>query len=199
MAGRQDKGVSGAAARSVRTLIHIKCSDRAMAQLARTELVRKKPMGIAITLAQYLVDRDVAYDLVPHPHTETALASAAASGLPVDSVVKAVVLKGADGFMLASLPASRQIKFDELRRVLGTGVDIAGEEQIETLFPDCEPGSVPALGAAYGLDVVVDDSLARQQDLYLEGGDHAHLVRISGTSFRKLMEDAQHGRFTGRA
>jgi Ala-tRNA(Pro) deacylase len=170
-----------------------------MAQLARTELVRKKPMGIAITLAQYLVDRDVAYELVPHPHTETALASAAASGLPADSVVKAVVLKGANGFMLALLPASRHIEFDDLRRALGTGVDIAGEEQVETLFPDCEPGSIPALGAAYGLGVVVDDSLARQQDLYLEGGDHAHLVHISGTDFRKLMEGAHHGRFTGRA
>jgi Ala-tRNA(Pro) deacylase len=156
-------------------------------------------MGIAIALAQYLLDRDVAYELVPHTHAETALASAAASRLPADNVIKAVVLKGADGFMLALLPASRHIELDELRQVLGAGVDIAGEEQIETLFPDCEPGSVPALGAAYGIGVVVDDSLARQQDLYFEGGDHAHLVHISGTSFRRLMEGAQHGRFTGRA
>jgi Ala-tRNA(Pro) deacylase len=111
------------------------------------------------------------------------LASAAASGLPADSVVKAVVLKRTDGFVLALLPASRHIKFDELRQVLGTGVDIAGEEQIETLFPDCEPGSVPALGAAYGLDAVVDDNLARQEDLYFEGGDHAHLVHVSRTAF----------------
>jgi Ala-tRNA(Pro) deacylase len=128
-------------------------------------------MGIAITLAQYLLDRDVTYELVPHPHTETALASAAASGLPADSIVKAVVLKGGDGFMLALLPASCHIQFDELRRLLGNNVDIASEEQVETLFLDCEPGSVPALGAAYGLDVVVDDSLAQQSDLYLEGGD----------------------------
>ena len=125
--------------------------------------------------------------------------SQAASGLPADSVVKAVVLKRTDGFVLALLPASRHIKFDELRQALGTGVDIAREEQIETLFPDCEPGSVPALGAAYGLDVVADDSLARQEDLYFEGGDHAHLIHVSGSSFRKLMEGAQHGRFTGRA
>jgi Ala-tRNA(Pro) deacylase len=46
---------------------------------------------------------------------------------------------------------------------------------------------------------VVDDSLAEQPDLYLEGGDHAHLVHVSGTSFRKLVQDARHGRFTGRA
>jgi Ala-tRNA(Pro) deacylase len=158
-----------------------------------------KPMRIAITLAQYLFDHGAAYELVPHLRTETALASAAASGLLADRIVKAVVVKGADGFKLALLPASRHIKFEDLRHVLGTDVDIANEEQIEALFVDCEPGSVPALGAAYGLDVVVDDSLAGQPDLYLEGGDHAHLVRITGTNFQKLTEGAQHGRFTGRA
>lgn len=108
-------------------------------------------MGIAVTLAQYLLDRNVAYELVPHPHTETASASVAASGVPAESVVKAVVLTGRDGFMVALLPALRHIQFDELRRMLGDDVNMASEEQIETLFLDCQPGSVPAIGAAYGL------------------------------------------------
>jgi Ala-tRNA(Pro) deacylase len=154
-------------------------------------------MGIAITLAQYLIDGGIEYDLVPHPHTQTASASAVASHVLADGFAKAVVLKGGDGFMLAVLPASRHIQFDELRRLLGTEVDMANEEQIETLFIDCEPGSVPALGAAYGLNVVVDDSLAQQPDIYFEGGDHANLVHVSGTSFQKLMTDARHGRFAG--
>jgi hypothetical protein len=46
-------------------------------------------MGIAIGLAQYLVDPDVAYDLVPHPRTESASASAAASRVPADRLAKA--------------------------------------------------------------------------------------------------------------
>ena len=50
---------------------------------------------------------------------------------------------------------------------------MANEEQIETLFIDCEPGAVPALGAAYGLKVIVDDSLAKEPEVFLEGGDHA--------------------------
>jgi Ala-tRNA(Pro) deacylase len=156
-------------------------------------------MGIAITLAQYLVDRGIAYDLVPHPHTVTASASATASRVAADSLAKAVVLKGGDGFMLAVLPASRHIQFEELRQLLGSKVDMASEEQIEPLFLDCEPGAVPALGTAYGLNVVVDDSLAQQPDVYFEGGDHANLVHISGMSFQKLMADARHGRFTEHA
>jgi hypothetical protein len=39
----------------------------------------RQTMGIAITLAQYLGDRGVAYDLVPHPRTVTTSTSAAAS------------------------------------------------------------------------------------------------------------------------
>jgi Ala-tRNA(Pro) deacylase len=153
-------------------------------------------MGIPVTVAEYLLDHQIAYDLVLHPHTETARASAVASGISADSVVKAVVVKGSDGFKLAVLPASRHIKFERLRQMLGDEVNLAGEEQAETLFVDCEPGSVPAFGAAYGLDVVVDDSLAKQPDLYVEGGDHANLIHLSSSNFQTLMQGARHGHFT---
>ena len=156
-------------------------------------------MGIAITLAQYLMERGVPYDVIEHPHTETASQSATASAIPPDRIAKAVVLKGGDGFMLAVLPASRHIQFGELRKELGHDVDIAKEEQIETLFVDCESGAVPALGSAYGLVMIVDDSLASQPEMYFEGGDHCSLVHISGPAFWELLGDARHSRFTGPA
>lgn len=153
-------------------------------------------MGIAITLAQYLIERGVPYDLIEHAHTETASRSATESRVPPDRIAKAVVLTGGDGFLLAVLPASRHIQFTALREQLGRDVDIAKEEQIETLFIDCESGAVPALGGAYGLKVVVDDSLANQPEMYLEGGDHRSLVHISGPAFRELLADAQYAQFT---
>ncbi len=152
-------------------------------------------MGITTTLALYLADQGVAYDLVPHPRTAPAVIPAVAA----DSVAQAVVLRGGDGFMLAVLPASRHLEFEELRHLIGSDVDIAGAEQVETLFLDCEWDSVPALGAAYGLAVVVDDSLTQQSEIYIEGGDHASLVHISGESFQKLLASARHGRFSGTA
>jgi Ala-tRNA(Pro) deacylase len=103
-----------------------------------------------------------AYGLVKHPRTETASASAQASHLPAHRLAKAVVLKGADGFLLVVLPASRHIKFGELRELLGRHVDMANEEQIETLFVDCV----------------------------------AQMSRKQAMSFRRLLADAPHGRFT---
>jgi Ala-tRNA(Pro) deacylase len=153
-------------------------------------------MGIAITLARYLAERGVKYEVVEHSHTVTALESARTSHISLDRLAKAVVLKGDDGFLVAVLPASEHIEFSRLCKQIGADVDMANEEQIESLFHDCEPGAVPALGAAYGLKVVVDDSLASEPDIYLEGGDHASLVHVSGSAFRELMADARHARFT---
>ena len=153
-------------------------------------------MGIAITLAQYLTEPGVKYDVVEHPHMATASESARTSHISLNRLAKAVVLKGEDGFMLAVLPASGHIPFDQLRKLLGADVDMASEEQIETLFLDCEPGAVPALGAAYGLKVIVDDSLSSEPEIYLEGGDHASLVHMSGNAFQELLADARHARFT---
>lgn len=106
-------------------------------------------MGIAITLAQYLAERGVKYDVVEHPHAVTASESAKTSHISLNRLAKAVVLKGKDGFLLAVLPASGHIQFRQLCKQLGADVDMASEEQIETLFLDCEPGAVPALGAAH--------------------------------------------------
>jgi len=154
-------------------------------------------MGISIALAQYLAEHDVPYDVVEHAHSGTASQSAGASHIPPDRIAKAVVLKAGHGFILAVLPASRHIQFAELRKQLGEDVDLANEEQIETLFLDCESGAVPALGAAYGLKVIVDGSLADQPEMYLEGGDHASLVHISGATFRALTAGASQASFCG--
>jgi len=153
-------------------------------------------MGIAIALARYLDERGVKYDVVEHSHTATALESARTSHVSLDRLAKAVVLKGDDGFLVAVLPASGHIQFGQLCKQLGVELDMASEEQIESLFHDCEPGAVPAIGAAYGLRVIVDDSLASEPEIYLEGGDHASLVHVSGSAFRELMAGARHARFT---
>ena len=152
-------------------------------------------MRISMTRAAYLLDRKIGYDLVTHPATMRSSGSAKKGHVPSSRLAKAVVLKGTAGYLLAVLPASHRIQIAELRALLGDNVDLANEEQIETLFGDCERGAVPAIGAAYGLKVVMDDSLANEPDVYFEGGDHASLVHVSGANFRSLMAGAKSGRF----
>ncbi len=94
------------------------------------------------------------------------------------------------------LPASRHIRLDELKTWLNESLGLATEEEITELFPDCELGAVPAVGAAYGLDVVIDDNLVMQSDVYFEGGDHTTLVHLTADNFRKALGDAPHAEFS---
>ena len=132
------------------------------------------------------------------PYTNQRSQRCEACRVSGDRVAKAVVLHDEYGYLLAILPASHQIRLDDLRRQLGLDVDLAAEYEIEELFDDCIPGAIPPVGECYGLETVVDDSIERQPEVYLEGGDHATLVHMSQEQFAGLTSTAQHGRFSTR-
>jgi Ala-tRNA(Pro) deacylase len=154
-------------------------------------------MAIAITLEQYLADSGVDYETLTHPRAMSSSQTAQVSHIPGGRLAKAVLLKeGKDAYLLAVLPASHHIRLDALRDWLGRSVELATEEEIEALFTDCDLGAVPAVGLAYGLDTVMDESLGGNDDVYFEGGDHATLVRVPGATFEKLMANARQGQFS---
>lgn len=153
-------------------------------------------MALATTIRQYLEDRRIAYDVVTHSPTTTASRSAQQSHVPGDWLAKAVVVKDDEDFMMAVLPASHHLRLGELTRLLDRQVGLATEEEASGLFADCEFGAIPALGTAYGLKMVVDDSLAAQPEIYFEGGDHRSLVHVSAEGFHRLTETASHGSFS---
>tara|TARA_B100000315_G_scaffold175795_1_gene164315 strand:- start:191 stop:511 length:321 start_codon:yes stop_codon:yes gene_type:complete len=99
-------------------------------------------------------------------------------------------------YLLAVLPASNHIRFEEISDLLDQTMKLANEEEVESLFSDCELGAVPPIGRAYGLEVLMDDSLTVNDDIYFEGGDHATLIHVGAGQFDKMMESAQHGRFS---
>jgi Ala-tRNA(Pro) deacylase len=154
-------------------------------------------MTIAPTLQKYMTDHGVACDLVPHRPTGSSLRAAEASHIPADSLLKGVVVRDKESYWLAVLPASRHVVLAELRTVLGRDVELATEQEIGQLFRDCDRGAVPPVGACYGLDAIVDDSIDRQAEVYFEGGDHATLVHMSGAEFARLDRAARRGSFTG--
>jgi len=153
-------------------------------------------MAIAITLKQYLSDHYIAYDTLAHPYTYSSTKTAQASHIPGSNIAKAVLLKKQDDYILVVLPASRHIRFDQVEAILNRSVRLASEEEIETTFADCELGAIPPVGNAYGLDVLMDDSLTGKDDIYFEGGDHATLVHVASDQFGRMMESVRHGHFS---
>lgn len=153
-------------------------------------------MAIAITLQQYLTDQRIVYDLLPHAPTKSSMRTVEASHVPGDCLAKAVVVKEDGGYLLAVLPASHHLRLDHLAGLLNRELELATEQEFEAVFRDCARGAIPPIGAAYGMTMIVDDSIAVQPEIYFEGGDHATLVHMSGPEFARLMAGTPHGQFS---
>jgi Ala-tRNA(Pro) deacylase len=152
-------------------------------------------MAIAATLRKYL-DQNVTYEVIQHEPTLSSMLTAEACHISGDGLAKGIVLRRDEGYMLAVLPASHHIRLSDLRRQIGNDVDLASEMEIDQLFRDCAHGAVPPIGECYGLDVIVDDSIQEQPDVYLESGDHETLLHMSQAQFARVTAHAQHGRFS---
>ena len=146
-----------------------------------------RDMPIAQRLKWYLDHHGVAYEVIPHPRTESSLETAQAAHVDEGHVVKCVLLEDERGYLLAALPASRRVWLEDVREQLERPLELATEPELGDIFDDCQIGAIPPVGRAYGIPTVVDEGLLRLEDIYFEAGDHEDLVHVKGAEFARLM------------
>lgn len=153
-------------------------------------------MATASTVENYLRRQHVPYEVLAHSHTHTSLQSARAAHVAPDAMAKAVLLRDSGQYLMAIIPGTHHLQLGRLRRQLGRDLGLATENEMAALFQDCEPGALPALGPAYGIETVWDDSLRAQSELCFEAGDHEHLVRMKRRDYLELLAGCPHGAFS---
>ncbi|MDE5445541.1 hypothetical protein GWG65_29770 [Bradyrhizobium sp. CSA207] len=156
-------------------------------------------MSIAPTLQKYLAAENIQYEEIQHELSMSSTRTAEACHISGDRLAKGVVLRRDGQYVLAVVPASHHLRLSDLRTTLGNNVDMANEAEISQLFRDCAHGAVPAVGKCYGLDVIVDDSIETQPEIYMEAGDHETLLRLTHAQFAHLTANAPHWRFSAHA
>ncbi len=149
-------------------------------------------MSMAPSVRQYLDAHRVRYDTLPHPRTATSMRTAQLAHIPGDNLAKCVVLKDKRGYLLAVVPATHRLDLDLLRAHTHRDLVLVDESELTALFSDCDPGAIPPLADAYGLDCVFDDRLLEPDDIYFEAGDHEQLVHLSTEQYRLLMSGVPH-------
>lgn len=153
-------------------------------------------MAIAITLEQYLQDQQIDFEVLHHNKTRTSLETASVAHVSGNAVAKCVILEDETGYVMVVVPASHQLDLTRIHEQISRPLTFASENDLLRLFSDCEPGAIPPIGDAYGIEMLVDDSLAEQADIYFEAGDHEALVHVDTENFESLTGDALHGYFS---
>jgi Ala-tRNA(Pro) deacylase len=155
-------------------------------------------MSIPLRLASYLEQQGARYEVCPHDRSRSSAETARRAHVPEHELAKPVVVEDDAGCLLAVVPADRMVKLGELSRLLGRPyLRLADEDRVAALFTGCEPGAVPTLGMAWGIETVIDDEVEDCPVVYLESGDHEHLVRLMHDEFHALVRPALHGHFCG--
>lgn len=149
-------------------------------------------MKMAKTLEGFLDKNGVEYDMLMHRHTDSSINSAQAAHIPEGQLAKPVILEDSQGYLMAVIPANSHVKIREINRLLGRNMGLATENEIPALFTDCEPGAIPPVGQAYGMQTIVDNDLDVCSDIYFESGNHEQLIHLNGVTFRQLMTVARH-------
>jgi Ala-tRNA(Pro) deacylase len=153
-------------------------------------------MSIPSRLSRYLDQQGASYEVCAHDHSRCSAKTARMAHVLPHQLAKSVMLEDEAGCVMAVVPANRNVMLGQLCRMLGRKeMRLSDENRIAMLFDDCDLGAVPPVGAAWGIETVVDDELEDNEMVYMECGDHENLLRMSGEQFRELMRVARHGHF----
>jgi Ala-tRNA(Pro) deacylase len=195
---RRDRSERAGAVIGFVALITVTCKLSTLPIASYDARQEVRTMAIPTTLREFFTRQGTDFSVVAHARTGSSRETATTAHIPGDRVAKAVMVEDEAGYLMVVIPATHRLHLGRLHKALGREIGLATEGELRALFPDCEQGAIPPLGAAYGIDTVVDDALLQQTDVYLEAGDHERLIRLSGGEFRALMQNAARGQYSIR-
>jgi len=138
---------------------------------------------------QFLDEQNVKYVSIQHSEAYTAQEIAASAHIPGKVLAKTVIVKVDGKPAMAVVPASYNIDFDLLKTVAGAKkVELAKEDDFQSLFGECDTGAMPPFGNLYGMPVYVGESLAEDDEIAFNACSHTELIRLSFADFKRLVK-----------
>lgn len=145
-------------------------------------------MATFADVLDYLNKKHIEYQVISHIPEYTSRTMALATHVPDNELAKTLVVQAGKQLWMAVLPADRRLSGQLLKRVLEVHhVRVATEEEVDTLIPDCEIGSMPPFGNLYGLPVIVDQSIAERTEIVFNACTHTEAIRMKFVDFEHLV------------
>ena len=145
-------------------------------------------MPILRKLKDLLDGARVEYEIHNHPLAYTAQEIASQQHFSGKEMAKVVMLEVDGRLLMGVIPGSRIINLNTAKTSLGAkAVRLASEAEFNSQFPECEIGAMPPFGNLFGVPVVVDPALAKDEHIYFNAGNHVQTVRITYRDFVQLV------------
>jgi Ala-tRNA(Pro) deacylase len=141
-----------------------------------------------LTRVQKMMDRHhIPYRMMPHAETFTAKETVNALGMPVEQMVKTVIIKAGERYVMLVVPANERVDLAKVAKIMGTtAVRLATEEEMGRLCPDCEVGAMPPFGDLYEMEELVDHAMLQYREIVCEAGTHREAITMKTGDFTAL-------------
>jgi Ala-tRNA(Pro) deacylase len=138
-------------------------------------------------LKEFLDNQKVKYLAISHSAAYTAQEIAASAHVSGYELAKTVIVRLDGKLAMAILPASYKVDLNALKEAArAQQVELAGEQEFRSQFPECELGAMPPFGNLYDMPVYVDQSLTKDDVIAFNAGSHMELIKVSYQDFERL-------------
>jgi Ala-tRNA(Pro) deacylase len=146
-------------------------------------------MAIHRRLQNLLDDARVPYQIYSHALAYTAQEIAAKQHISGDLLAKVVMLQVDGKLIMAVVRGNDKVNPHVVEESLDARhVRLAAEDEFVARFPDCEIGAEPPFGNLFGLTVYVDTTLAKDEEIYFNAGNHAQTLKMKYRDYAELVK-----------
>jgi len=155
-------------------------------------------------IIKFLEKGKVKYEILKHRTVYTAFDKAKTLKVLEKMVGKTLILKTDGKLAMVLILANKNLdlqKFKKLAKALPAGrqvkkIDFASERLIKNKFKGVKVGATPPFGNLWGLRTFIDNSLMKEKEIILNGGDYNFSIKISSNQLKKILPDAIFGNFS---
>jgi len=115
---------------------------------------------------------------------------------PEKMVGKTLILKTDGKLAMVLIPANKNLDKEKIKKLLkAKKVELVSERLIKNKFKGVKVGAIPPFGNLWGLRTFIDNSLMREKEIILNGGDYSFSIKLKSKEIKKLVPDSIFGNF----
>jgi len=169
-------------------------------------------MAVSKKILSYLEKKKYKFEIIRHKTTYTAFDTARTTQkqekkVKPEEIAKTLVVRASENYFLALVPASRKLDKKKLLKIVNTSkkkkkeklyrfLDLAKESWMKKNILG-KVGATPPFRELLGLDIYVDNILAKQKNLYLGSGEYEYSIKVPTKQYLKN-EEVMKGSFSAK-